>query len=290
MDAKQEKLWRPVERVVDPEVVTEGAGVYLRRSIGIRALNQLDPFLLFDHFASTDPNDYRAGFPWHPHRGMETVTYVISGVVHHKDTLGNSGSVGAGEVQWMTAGRGILHEEMPEVRPEGIDGFQLWVNLPARLKMTAPRYQKISAHDIPELQRDDGTRIRIIAGTVDDTSGPVSGVAVDPLYLDIFLPPQTVFIHPIPRGHTTFSYIYDGRALWGEEEVSFASPRLIVWGDGEAIKGRTEGGSARFLLVAGRPLNEPVVRYGPLVMNTWEEVERTLRELREGTFARKDEG
>lgn len=190
----------------------------------------------------------------------------------------------------MTAGRGILHEEMPEVRPEGIDGFQLWVNLPARLKMTAPRYQNIPAGDIPELQRDDGARIRVIAGTVDDTRGPISGIAVDPLYLDIFLPPQAVFVHPITRGYNAFSYIYDGRALWGREEVSFSSPRLIVWGDGEAIKVRTEEGSLRFLLVAGRPLNEPIVRYGPFVMNTWEEIEETLRELREGTFARKDGG
>lgn len=283
-------LWRRIERVVDPEVVIEGAGVRLRRSIGTGSLDHLDPFLLLDHFASTDPQDYRAGFPWHPHRGMETVTYVLSGVVHHKDTLGNSGSVRAGEVQWMTAGRGILHEEMPEVRPEGIDGFQLWVNLPARLKMTAPRYQNIPAGDIPELQRDDGARIRVIAGTVDDTRGPISGIAVDPLYLDIFLPPQAVFVHPITRGYNAFSYIYDGRALWGREEVSFSSPRLIVWGDGEAIKVRTEEGSLRFLLVAGRPLNEPIVRYGPFVMNTWEEIEETLRELREGTFARKDGG
>lgn len=283
-------MWRRIERVIEPEIVIEGAGVRLRRSIGTRALNQLDPFLLLDHFASTEPEDYQAGFPWHPHRGMETVTYVISGSVHHKDTLGNSGSLGAGDVQWMTAGQGILHEEMPEVRPEGIAGFQLWVNLPARLKMTAPRYQNIRAHDIPELHRDNGVRIRVIAGTIENTKGPVSGIAVDPLYLDVFLPPHVVVSPAVARGYNAFSYVYEGSALWGEEESPLSAPRLIVWSDGEAIRVRTEEGPVRFLLVAGRPLNEPVARYGPFVMNTWEEIEQTLQELREGTFARKDKG
>src|SRR5437870_1410139 len=193
---------RTVERIIEPQPVIEGAGVRLRRSIGTATLDYLDPFLLLDHFASTDPADYEAGFPLHPHRGIETVTYVLTGEVDHRDTLGNSGSIGAGDVQWMTAGGGIMHEEMPQVRPEGIDGFQLWVNLPASLKMTRPRYQGISASEIPAVEIDGGTKIRVITGTVDGVSGPVSGIAADPIYLDVSVPAHSSFSHQIARGHT----------------------------------------------------------------------------------------
>jgi hypothetical protein len=281
-------LPRNIERILEPEPVTEGAGVRLNRSIGTDRLDYLDPFLLLDHFASSNPRDYEAGFPLHPHRGIETVTYVLQGEVHHRDTLGNSGSIGAGDVQWMTAGRGIMHEEMPQVRPEGIAGFQLWVNLPAKLKMTKPRYQDIRAAEIPEIKKEGGTRIRVITGTVDAVSGPVTGIAANPIYLDVFVPTHASFIQPIERGHTAFAYVFEGRAKFagdGKEDGTMVSyPRLVVLGDGDYVKVVTGGTPVRFLLVSGKPLQEPIARYGPFVMNTQEEIERTLQELSQGTF------
>jgi len=279
---------RRIKGVIEPQPVIEGAGVRLRRSLGTRTLDSLDPFLLLDHFESSDPEDYAAGFPLHPHRGIETVTYVLSGVVHHRDTLGNSGSLGAGDVQWMTAGRGIMHEEMPEVRPEGIAGFQLWVNLPAKLKMTAPRYQEIRSEDIPELKGEDGTRIRVIAGAVEGVEGPVTGIAADPLYLDVSVPAHASFTRPIPQGHTAFAYVFEGEARFVNDDRGdgprVSHPRLVVWGDGDAVKVITAEHPVRFLLVSGQPLYEPIVRYGPFVMNTREEIEQALRDLRQGTF------
>jgi redox-sensitive bicupin YhaK (pirin superfamily) len=281
---------KTVRHIIEPQTVVEGAGVRLKRSIGTSTLNYLDPFLLLDHFASTNPQDYEAGFPLHPHRGIETVTYILAGSVKHRDSLGNSGSIGVGDVQWMTAGRGILHEEMPQVRPEGVKGFQLWVNLAAKDKMTAPRYQNIAAHDIPELQRSDGTRIRVIAGEIDGVHGPVSGIAVAPVYLDVSLPPHGVFARAIEPGHTVFSYFFEGAALTspldGEAQTVIRSPQLVVWGEGESVSIATSDKPARFLLVSGRPLNEPIARHGPFVMNTREEIEQTLAELRQGKFAR----
>ena len=279
---------RKTERIIDPEPVIEGAGVRLKRSIGTRRLDYLDPFLLLDHFASEDRRDYEAGFPMHPHRGIETVTYILRGEVHHKYTLGNSGSIGAGDVQWMTAGRGILHEEMPRVRPEGIAGFQLWVNLPAKLKMTQPRYQDIRSNKIPKIQKEDGAIIRVITGTVDDMSGPVTGIAANPIYLDVFVAPHTLYTHPIDRGHTAFAYVFEGEAKFAGDEkedgTMISHPRLVVLGDGDVVKVNTGETPVRFLLVSGKPLREPVARYGPFVMNTQEEIERTLAELRQGTF------
>ena len=243
--------------------------------------------MLLDDFTSKNPADYQAGFPLHPHRGIETVTYLLTGAVRHKDTLGNSGEIGAGEVQWMTAGRGILHEEMPQARPEGIAGFQLWVNLPAKLKMTAPRYQNIGANEIPEVRRDSGATIRIIAGSVDGVSGPISGIAAEPTYLDVALAPGGSFIHSIPRGHAAFAYIFEGEAEFGgEDSTEVIAPRLLVLGDGDSVEVRATSSPARFLLVSGKPLNEPIARYGPFVMNTKEEIEQTLRELQQGTFIR----
>jgi redox-sensitive bicupin YhaK (pirin superfamily) len=278
---------RKIAKIIEPQPVVEGAGVRLKRSIGTRTLDHVDPFLLLDDFTSKNPADYQAGFPLHPHRGIETVTYLLSGAVRHKDTLGNSGEIGAGEVQWMTAGRGIMHEEMPQARPEGIVGFQLWVNLPAKLKMTQPRYQNISANEIPEVHRDGGTTIRIIAGIVDGVTGPVGGIAAEPTYLDVSLGPGGSFIHSIPRGHAAFAYIFEGAARFGDDDSSVVpGPRLIVLGDGDTAEARTENNPARFLLVSGKPLNEPIARYGPFVMNTREEIEQALRELQQGTFAR----
>ena len=283
---------RNIKKIIEPEPVTEGAGVLLKRSIATRTLDYLDPFLLLDHFASTDPRDYEAGFPLHPHRGIETVTYVLRGAVQHRDTLGNSGSIGAGDLQWMTAGRGIMHEEMPQVRPEGIAGFQLWVNLPAKLKMTKPRYQDIRADSIPELKSADGTRIRVISGTIaGGVSGPVTGIAANPTYLDVFVPPRTSFTHRVERGHTAFAYVFEGEARFlgdaqdaQDDGPKVSEPRLVIFGDGDHIKVVTGESSVRFLLVSGKPLHEPVARYGPFVMNTREEIEQTLLELRQGTF------
>ncbi len=278
---------RKIAKIIEPQSVVEGAGVRLKRSIGTRTLDHVDPFLLLDDFTSKNPADYQAGFPLHPHRGIETVTYLLSGAVRHKDTLGNAGEIGPGEVQWMTAGRGILHEEMPQARPEGIAGFQLWVNLPAKLKMTAPRYQNISANEIPEIQRDGGATIRMIAGTVDGVSGPISGIAAEPTYLDVSLAPGGSFHHLIPRGHAAFVYLFEGEARFGGDDSSAVTgPRLVVMGDGDTVEVRAYNSSARFLLVSGKPLNEPISRYGPFVMNTREEIEQTLRELQQGTFAR----
>jgi len=275
-------IQRTVVNIIDPQPVVEGAGVRLKRSIGTRTLDYLDPFLLLDHFASTDPADYEAGFPLHPHRGIETVTYMLRGGVDHRDSIGNSGSIGPGDIQWMTAGGGIMHEEMPQVRPEGIDGFQLWVNLPARLKMTRPRYQGILASEIPSVEVEGGTRIRVITGTVNGVSGPVSGIAADPAYLDISVPAHAAFTHPISRGHSAFAYVFEGDAKFGDQQVSHT--RLAVFGDGDYVGVVTDQSPVRFLLVSGKPLNEPIARYGPFVMNTRAEIEQALRDLRQGTF------
>lgn len=276
-----------VIQIIEPEAVVEGAGVRLKRSLGGRALDYLDPFLLLDHFESKNPQDYRAGFPLHPHRGIETVTYILSGAVKHKDSLGNSGTIGAGGVQWMTAGRGILHEEMPQVRPDGIRGFQLWVNLAAKEKMTAPRYQDISANEIPEILRPDGTRMRVITGTVDKVTGPVTGISVAPTYLDVNIPPGATFRHPVEHGHSAFTYVFDGavQVLAAQNgELIARSPKLLVWGEGEAIQLVSGDSPARVLLITGAPLKEPIARYGPFVMNTRAEIEQTLQELQQGRF------
>jgi quercetin 2,3-dioxygenase len=278
---------RKISRVIEPQGVVEGAGVRLKRSIGTRALDYLDPFLLLDHFQSKNPADYQAGFPLHPHRGIETVTYLLAGAVRHRDSVGNAGEIGAGDLQWMSAGRGIMHEEMPQVRPEGVAGFQLWVNLPAKQKMSAPRYQNIHAAEIPELGRDNGATVRVIAGTVDGVSGPITGIVAEPTYLDVSLAGGGTFAQPIPCGHSAFAYVFEGEARVGAGDGKIVgAPKLVVWGDGDSIEVRAEKTPARFLLVSGQPLNETIARYGPFVMNTQEEIQQTLRELQQGTFAR----
>jgi redox-sensitive bicupin YhaK (pirin superfamily) len=276
---------RKVAKIIEPRAVVEGAGVRLKRSIGGHELDYLDPFLLLDHFQSKSAADYQAGFPLHPHRGIETVTYLLTGAVRHRDSAGNSGEIGAGDLQWMSAGRGILHEEMPQVRPEGIAGFQLWVNLPKAQKMSAPRYQNVAANEIPRIERDGGI-VRVIAGTVDGVTGPISGIAAEPTYLDVALAPGGSLIQPVPLGHSAFAYLFEGEAHFGADEgTRVAAPKLVVWDDGEHVDVRAGGKAARFLLVSGAPLNEPVARYGPFVMNTQAEIQQTLRELQQGTFA-----
>ena len=277
---------RKIAKIVEPQAVVEGAGVRLKRSIGGHALNYLDPFLLLDHFQSTTPADYQAGFPLHPHRGIETVTYLLTGAVRHHDSVGNTGEIGPGDLQWMSAGRGILHEEMPQVRPEGVAGFQLWVNLPAKQKMSAPRYQNIHSSEIPIIERDHGASVRVIAGTVDGTTGPITGIVAEPSYLDVALAGEGSLVLPIPPGHSAFAYLFDGEARFGATERTLVTaPRLIVWGDGGSVEVHAEKKPARFLLVSGKPLNEPIARYGPFVMNTPQEIQQTLRELQQGTFA-----
>jgi quercetin 2,3-dioxygenase len=275
---------RQVNRTIEPQPVVEGAGVRLKRSIAGAALDYLDPFLLFDHFGSNNPADYLAGFPMHPHRGIETVTYMLAGAVTHRDSLGNAGTIGAGDVQWMTAGRGIMHEEMPEPVDGRMAGFQLWVNLPARLKMTRPRYQEILSAAIPAVRRDDGAVIRVIAGAVGDVRGPVTDIFADPEYLDVSLPAQASFEQPVTRGHNAFAYVFGGAGTFGDGTAALGSPKLIVLGDGDVVRARAGADGLRFLLVSGVPLGEPIARYGPFVMNTREEILQALADLRDGTF------
>ena len=245
---------RKIAEIVEPQAVVEGAGVRLKRSIGGHALNYLDPFLLLDHFQSTTAADYQAGFPLHPHRGIETVTYLLTGAVRHRDSVGNTGEIGPGDLQWMSAGRGILHEEMPQVRPEGVAGFQLWVNLPAKQKMSAPRYQNIHSSEIPIIERDRGASVRVIAGTVDGTMGPITGIVAEPSYLDVALAGEGSLVLPIPPGHSAFAYLFDGEARFGATERTLVTaPRLILWGDGGSVEVHAEKNPTRFLLVSGKP-------------------------------------
>lgn len=282
-----------VAEIIQPNQVIEGAGILLRRSIAPSRANLFDPFLLFDHFAFNNPIEGPLlGFPMHPHRGIETVTYMLEGSVHHRDSLGNSGLIGPGDVQWMTSGSGIMHEEMPRRSPQGnVFGFQLWVNLPAALKMSQPRYQEVDADTIPFIQRD-GALIRIVAGEIEGVKGPVTEIAADPIYLDIRLEPEASFTHMIPKGHTTLAYIFEGEGYFGldkEDRGEYVeSVRMVVFGDGETIKVRAGAESSlRFMLIAGAPFYEPIVPYGPFVMNTQAEIEQALQDLKNGTFIKK---
>jgi hypothetical protein len=277
---------RGLEKIVTPVTARDGAGVRLQRSIATRELDHLDPFFLFDHFGSENPDDYLAGFPMHPHRGIETVTYMLDGSVAHRDSLGNSGVIGAGDVQWMTAGSGILHEEMPKVGPRRLDGFQIWVNLPRQLKMTRPRYQDVPAGRIPEVVRPDGTVIRVVAGEVDGVVGAVREIFAGPTYLDVALPAGRSFEHPAPRGHTALLYVFRGEVAVGGAAGgrTVKAPHLAILKDGDVVRVTAPGAPARFLLLSAQPLDEPYARYGPFVMNTEEEVAQALAELRAGTF------
>jgi hypothetical protein len=284
------QLSRPVASIVTPEPVVEGAGVHLRRSVGTRKLDHLDPFLLLDHFESAAPADYEAGFPYHPHRGIETVTLVRAGEIRHGDSLGHRGTIGAGDVQWMTSGSGIMHEEMPQVRPEGIAGLQLWLNLPARDKMSRPKYRDLSGDRLAETETADGARVRVIAGEAGEGRlvGPVEGLAVAPKFIDVTLPPGARFREAVPRGHTTFAYVDQGEVRFGAERTVVHAPALVVFGDGDVVEAAANGAGGRFLLAAARPLGEPIARYGPFVMNTRAEIEQTLQDLRSGRFIRDE--
>jgi len=277
--------WRTVARLITGQPTSDGAGVRLTRIIGTAALPDLDPFLMLDEFGSNEASDYIAGFPDHPHRGFETVTYMLAGRMRHRDNQGNSGLLLPGGAQWMTAGRGIVHSEMPEQEEGLMRGFQLWVNLPARDKMTAPRYQDIEPDRIPEVTMQDGTRVRVVAGTVNGKQGPVSAVATDPIYLDVALAPGGRFEHELPAGHAAFAYVYEGAVAIGAPPAgtAVAHGRLAVLSPGRRVA-VTATAAARFILVAGRPLGEPVVKYGPFVMNTADEIRQAVRDYQSGRF------
>lgn len=265
--------------------VLEGAGVHLKRAFGFGDSGESDPFLLLDDFRSTRPADYRQGFPWHPHRGIETITYILSGRVEHQDSLGNKGIIGPGDVQWMTAGKGIIHQEMPAGEADGrLEGFQLWTNLPAKDKLMKPRYQEIKSTEIPLRTLEDGSRILVISGRFDQTQGPVEDIMTEPDYLDMTLAPGADFYFPIPRGKNAFAYGIDGRGRFGEGP-GMGSETLAFFSDGDRLRLRAEKDSPfRFLLCTGMGLGEPVAWHGPIVMNTPEELETAFRQLQDGSF------
>ncbi len=275
---------RPVTRILRGVPSSDGAGVNLTRLIGSNALSELDPFLLLDEIRSDRPGDYTAGFPDHPHRGFETVTYMLAGQMRHADNKGNQGLLRAGSVQWMTAGRGIVHSEMPEQENGLLWGFQLWVNLPGAQKMVEPRYQDIDPERIPEVARD-GARVRVVAGSVADVSGPVHGVATDPLFLDVSLEPGARFEHEVPAGHNAFLVGIDGVAGAGPDGADrVRAHELALLGAGERVAISAPDAAARVLLIAGRPLREPIARYGPFVMNTRAEIQQAFRDFEAGRF------
>ena len=283
---------RKVSEVLPTEQKLEGGGFPVRRPFPIAGMSHVDPFLLLDEFGSEDGADYIGGFPDHPHRGFETVTYMLDGLMRHEDSTGAGGTLSPGGVQWMTAGRGIVHSEMPQQEEGLMRGFQLWVNLPAAEKMCVPRYQNLEPDEIPEFEGDGGVRIRVIAGEAGGVSGAVKGVAVDPVYLDILLPAETEHSQPIPDSHTALCYVFEGdiaivNSADGNPDgsvVEVPHHTLAVLGEGEAVRMRAGAAGGRALLVAGKPLSEPVVRYGPFVMNTREEIEQAIHDYRAGRF------
>ncbi len=298
---------RKIKKVFRSKKTMEGAGVHLKRAFGFSEVGQFDPFLLMDDFRSGNPDHYLKGFPWHPHRGIETITYILHGKVEHGDSLGNKGVIDSGDVQWMTAGSGIIHQEMPKGDVGGrMEGFQLWANLPAAQKMMPPRYRDVKSSDIPVINSDNGVTIKIICGTVKDVRGPVQDILIDPEYLDITVPAHTVYEHPTKPGHTVFAYVIAGQGYFCKEKKPFTyetegenyfdmetdpvafNTTLILFEDGGSVHIATEDNSIRLLLIAGKPLHEPVAWYGPIVMNTQEELELAFAEYRQGTFLKHE--
>ncbi|KPK73231.1 pirin [candidate division WOR_3 bacterium SM23_60] len=262
----------------------EGAGVHLKRAFGYNEVPLFDPFLLFDDFSSDDPRDYILGFPWHPHRGIETVTYVIEGMVEHEDSLGNKGVIQSGDVQWMTAGSGIVHQEMPQQYRGKMWGFQLWVNLPASHKMMNPRYRDVKKEQIPKISYDAGVQIKIVSGEIKGAQGPVRDLIVDSVYLDISVTARTEFSMPVKNGHRAFAYVVSGSGRFLPEKNQVMPEHIVRYQETDTIDVRTEHEPLRFLFISGIPIEEPVAWYGPIVMNTQEELDRAFQEYREGTF------
>lgn len=294
---------RPIKRLVKSKPTLEGAGVHLRRAFGFGATSDFDPFLLLDDFRNDVPEDYLAGFPWHPHRGIETITYVLAGTVEHGDSMGNKGAIGAGDIQWMTAGRGIIHQEMPKGDSAGrMHGFQLWGNLPSSLKMTAPHYQEVNSAEIPEVTDDDGVRARIVCGSFWGANGPVDGLAAEPVYLDISVPPGVQKTFKVDTSRNAFAYVFAGAGRfcnaseplsvptegvgWMDTELSSEADdrSLVLFDTGDEVTLQSGEEGMRFLFVSGKPLKEPVAWYGPIVMNTQAELRQAFEELEKGTF------
>ncbi len=294
---------RPIKQLIKAKPTIEGAGVRLRRAFGFGRTQDFDPFLLLDDFRNDRPEDYLAGFPWHPHRGIETITYVLSGTVDHGDSLGNKGAIAAGDVQWMTAGSGIIHQEMPHGDSEGrMHGFQLWANLPSALKMTAPRYQEVRSADIPEVVDDDGTRVRVICGEIWGATGPVDGIAAEPNYIDVWVPPGKKKGLPVGASRQAFAYVFAGSGRFCNASEPLAVPTegvgwadtsmleeadgrsLVLFASGDEVTVQAGETGIRFLLVSGKPIQEPVAWYGPIVMNTQAELQQAFAEFQAGTF------
>ena len=295
---------RRIHKIYKSSPTIEGAGVHLKRAFGHSQLPKFDPFLMLDDFHTSNPEEYLAGFPWHPHRGIETITYLLEGLVEHGDSMGNTGVIGAGDVQWMTAGSGIIHQEMPKQSPTGtMWGFQFWANLPARQKMMAPRYRDIKAAGIPEATLENGVRVKVIAGDVAGVQGPVRDIVIEPEMLDIAIPAGTTFMHTLPDGHTAIAYVLSGGAYFDNRRDAYAyeivghgwsdldrrcicTPESVVLFEhsGQSIEVTTEDRPVRFLFIAGRPLGEPIAWYGPIVMNTQEELRTAFEEFNNGTF------
>jgi redox-sensitive bicupin YhaK (pirin superfamily) len=294
---------RKIKRILKSKATIEGAGVHLKRAFGFYHVPQLDPFLLLDDFHSDNPSYYIKGFPWHPHRGIETITYMLHGEVEHGDSMGNSGIIHPGEVQWMTAGSGVIHQEMPKGQKDGLMwGFQLWANLPASHKMMNPRYREVLSEQIPKVAVDGGSEARVICGEVNGVKGPVRDIVTDPEYLDVKIPSRSKFVHSIKRGHTAFAYVIEGRGYFDQGRDSYAfeieganyfdfqrdcligPESLIIFDDGDQLMFNTADESVRFLLVSGKPIREPIAWYGPIVMNTQEELRKAFEEYRDGTF------
>ncbi|MBW2611481.1 MAG: pirin family protein [Deltaproteobacteria bacterium] len=280
---------RKIKQVMKSQPTMEGAGVHLKRAFGFGDATAFDPFLLLDDFHSDNPEHYIKGFPWHPHRGIETITYVLHGDVEHGDSMGNQGVIGSGDVQWMTAGSGVIHQEMPKGSKNGLMwGFQLWANLPATQKMMGPRYRDIKAGDIPEVELENGVRIKIICGSVDKVKGPVQDIVIDPQYLDITVPVEKEYRHPVKPDHTAFAYVIAGNGFFEEGTSSWIDKEtLVLFDGGDIIAVRAGSEALRYILVSGKPLKEPVAWHGPIVMNTQAELETAFREYREGTFIKK---
>jgi redox-sensitive bicupin YhaK (pirin superfamily) len=297
---------RKVRKVIQSKPTIEGAGVHLKRAFGFSEVPTLDPFLLLDDFHSNHPADYLKGFPWHPHRGIETITYVLHGEVEHGDSMGNTGVISSGDVQWMTAGSGIIHQEMPRGQENGLMwGFQLWANLPASHKMTKPRYRDVNRHQIPEVRLDNGVKIKIVCGEVNNVKGPVEDIIIDPEYLDVEIPSAVEFTHLVPEGYTVFAYVIKGKGHFEPEsglrgydkgnkdhpdssrELTIGPESLVIFENGEDLSISTSDEAVRFLLVSGKPIREPIAWYGPIVMNTQEELRIAFEEYRGGTFLQR---
>lgn len=302
------KAPRLIKKVWKSEPTIEGAGVHLKRAFGFHELPLLDPFLLLDDFRSENPADYKAGFPWHPHRGIETITYVLDGDVEHGDSMGNRGNIYAGDVQWMTAGNGIIHQEMPKGNSKGqMFGFQLWANLPAKSKMMDPRYREVKRKDIPIVKMPNGALVHLICGEANGTKGPVRDIVTDPLYFDVELPAGKTFTHEFKTDHTVLAYVIDGKGYFDQKRIPFAHDAaginyfdmeppcecengtlvLYATGAGTHITVTTDKNAVRFLLISGKPLKEPIAWYGPIVMNTQEELRRAFQEYQDGTFVKQ---